>query len=232
MQRLGIVTGANRGIGFEVCRQLARLDYRVLLTSRDTAKGQASAQTLAEEGLPVLFHQLDVTNEASIAALRKFVVKEFGCLDVLVNNAGIYLKGDNSVMTLSLDILQRTLETNLFGALRMCQTFIPLMRKNNYGRVVNVSSTMGQHAQMHDMSAAYRLSKDALNALTQMIASSIHGKDILVNACCPGWVQTEMGGPHATRSLEEGADTIVWLATLPSGGPSGGFFKDRKRIEW
>jgi NAD(P)-dependent dehydrogenase (short-subunit alcohol dehydrogenase family) len=232
MQRLGIVTGTNRGIGFEVCRQLARLDYRVLLTSRDTAKGQASAQTLAEEGLPVLFHQLDVTNEASIAALRKFVVKEFGCLDVLVNNAGIYLKGDNSVMTLSLDILQRTLETNLFGALRMCQTFIPLMRKNNYGRVVNVSSTMGQHAQMHDMSAAYRLSKDALNALTQMIASSIHGKDILVNACYPGWVQTEMGGPHATRSLEEGADTIVWLATLPSGRPSSRFFKDRKRIEW
>jgi len=177
MQRLGIVTGANRGIGFEVCRQLARLDYCVLLTSRDAAKGGISAQMLAEEGLPILFHQLDVTDEASIAALRKFVVGKYGC-------------------------------------------------------VVNISSTMGQHAQMRDMSAAYRLSKDALNALTQMIANSIHGKDILVNACCPRWVRTEIGGSHATRSLEEGADTIVWLATLPSGGPSGGFFKDKERIEW
>ena len=232
MQRLGIVTGGNRGIGFEVCRQLGRFDYRVILTARDPVKGQAATLALTDKGFPVLFHQLDITNEASIVALRKFVVKEFDCLDVLVNNAGIYLKGDNSVMTLNLDILHRTLETNLFGTLRMCQTFIPLMRKKNYGRVVNVSSTMGQHAKMRDMSAAYHLSKDTLNALTQMVASSIHGKDILINAYCPGWVRTEMGGPHATRSLEEGADTIVWLATLPSGGPNGGFFKDRKRIEW
>jgi NAD(P)-dependent dehydrogenase (short-subunit alcohol dehydrogenase family) len=135
-------------------------------------------------------------------------------------------------MTLQLDTLQRTLETNLFGALRMCQAFIPLMRKRNYGRVVNVSSTMGQHAQMGDMSAAYRFSKDGMNAMTQMLASSMRGKDILVNACCPGWVRTEMGGPHATRLLAEGADTILWLVTLPSDGPSGGFFKDRERIEW
>jgi len=232
MQRLCIVTGANRGIGYEICRQLGRLECRVLLTSRDPANGQAAAQTLVEEGLPIIYHQLDVTDEASIATLRKFVGKEFGRLDVLVNNAGISIRGDNSIMTLPLDTLQRTLETNLFGALRMCQVFIPLMRKLNYGRVVNVSSTMGQHAHMADMSAAYRLSKDSLNAITQMIASSIRGKDILVNACCPGWVRTEMGGAHATRSPEEGADTIIWLATLPRGGPSGGFFKDRERIEW
>jgi len=232
LKHVAIVTGANRGIGLEVCRQLARLEYRVLLTSRDAVKGRTAAQSLVDGGLPVFYHQLDVTDESSIAALRMFVAKEFGRLDVLVNNAGIFVKGDNSIMMLSLDTLQRTLATNLFGALRMCQVFIPLMRKHNYGRVVNVSSTMGQHARMADMSAAYRLSKDALNAMTQMIASSIHGKDILVNACCPGWVRTAMGGPHATRSLEEGADTIVWLATLPSGGPSGGFFKDKERIEW
>ena len=231
--RVAIVTGANRGIGFEVCRQLGRLGYRVVLTSRDPLKGQAAAQTLAGEGLPVVFHQLDVTDEASIQALREFIVQTHHRLDVLVNNAGIYLqKEDNSVMTLRLESLRRTLETNTFGPLRMCQVFIPLMKKNHYGRVVNVSSSMGRHAYMGKMAAAYRLSKDGLNALTQMIAASIQTEEVLVNSCHPGWVRTEMGGRSASLSPEQGADTIVWLATLPAGGPSGGFFEKRKRIDW
>jgi len=231
--RLALVTGANRGIGFEVCRQLGRLGLRVILTSRDPAKGQAAARSLVDEGLPVIFHPLDVTSEVSILALRDFVVERFRRLDVLVNNAGIFLKGeDGSVMSLSLDTLRRTLETNTLGALRLCQVFLPLMKKNHYGRVVNVSSGMGRHAQMGNMSAAYRLSKDGLDALTQMLADSIQAGDILVNACSPGWVQTDMGGPSAPLSLAQGADTIVWLATLPEGGPTGGLFEDRQRVDW
>ena len=230
---VALVTGANRGIGFEVCRQLGRLGHRVILTSRDPIKGQAAAQTLVNEGLPVVFHQLDVTGEASIQALRDFVVKSYHRLDILVNNAGIYLQGeDSSVMTLSLDALRRTLDTNTFGALRMCQVFIPLMKKNHFGRVVNVSSSMGRHFYMGKMAAAYRLSKDGLNALTQMIAASIQTRDILVNSVHPGWVRTDMGGRSAPLSVEQGADTIVWLATLPEDGPSGGLFEDRKKIDW
>jgi len=230
--RLALVTGANRGLGFEVCRQLARLGDSLILTSRNPAKGLDMTRRLQVEGLPVVYQPLDVSLEASIQDTYSFVASKYGRLDVLVNNAGIYLDEDRSVMDLSLDILRRTLETNTFGALRMCQVFIPLMKKHHYGRVVNVSSTMGQHARMRSMSAAYRLSKDALNALTQMIASAIHTEDVLVNSCSPGWVRTDMGGPHASLSIEQGADTIVWLATLPQGGPSGGFFENRERIDW
>ena len=232
-KRIALVTGANRGIGFEVCRQLGRLGYQVVLTARDPIKGQAAAQVLVEEGLPVVFHQLDVTSEESIVSLRRFVVYKFHRLDVLVNNAAIFLKGeDGSVMSLSLDTLRRTLETNTFAVLRMCQVFLPLMKKHAYGRVVNVSSDMGQHVNMRNMSAAYRLSKDALNALTQMIADSIQAGDIQVNSVHPGWVRTDMGGASALRSTEQGADTIIWLGTLPPGGPTGGFFEERKRIDW
>ena len=231
-ERVAIVTGGNRGIGFEVCRELGQLGYKVILTSRDAEKGQAAVEKLIGEGPDVIAHPLDVTSEESILALREFVVQEFHHIDVLVNNAGIYLDRDRSVMSLERDTLLRTLETNTFGALRMCQVFIPLMKKNHYGRVVNVSSSMGQHAYMRNMSAAYRLSKDALNALTQMIADSIHTDNVLVNACSPGWVRTDMGGASAPRSVEQGADTIVWLATLPDDGPTGKFFEDRKETGW
>ncbi len=231
-ERIAIVTGGNRGIGFEVCRQLGRIGYKVILTSRDAEKGQTAAAKLTDERLDVIAHPLDVTSEESMLALRDFVAQKFHRLDVLVNNAGIYLDRDRSVMSLDRDTLLRTLETNTFGALRMCQVFIPLMKKNHYGRVVNVSSGMGQHANMRNMSAAYRLSKDALNALTQMLADSIHTDNVLVNACSPGWVRTDMGGRSAPRSAEQGADTIVWLATLPDTGPTGKLFEDRKEMDW
>jgi NAD(P)-dependent dehydrogenase (short-subunit alcohol dehydrogenase family) len=231
-KRVALVTGGNRGIGFEICRQLGRLGYKVILTSRDVSKGQAAAAKLTGEGLDVIAHPLDVTNEESILALRESVVQKFHRLDVLVNNAGIYLDRDRSVMSLDRDTLLDTLETNTFGALRMCQVFIPLMKKNHYGRVVNVSSGMGQHVNMRNMSAAYRLSKDALNALTQMLADSIQTEGVLVNACDPGWVRTDMGGRSAPRSVEQGADTIVWLATLPDHSPTGKLFADRKETDW
>jgi len=232
-QRIAVVTGANRGIGFEVCHQLARKDYQVILTSRDPSKGLAALQKLKEAGLTVLFQPLDVTNPASVTALGHFLEEEFGRLDVLVNNAGIYLRSEDiSITSISMDTLERTLATNTFGALRMSQMAIPLMRKNGYGRLVNVSSTMGQLAHLVSSSPAYRLSKAALNALTRMLADAQRGMDILVNACTPGWVKTDMGGAGANRSVEQGADTIVWLATMPSGGPNGAFFEDRRQIGW
>jgi len=232
-QRVALVTGANRGIGFEVCRQLAQQDYQVVLTSRDSAKGLAAVHQLSDEGLPVLFQPLDVTQAASVAALGKFLEEKLGRLDVLVNNAGINLSSqDRDVLTVALDTIERTLATNAFGALRVSQMAVPLMQKNSYGRLVNVSSDMGQLSRLGSSSPAYRLSKVALNVLTRMLADSTRGTDILVNTCHPGWVKTDMGGPGANRSLEQGADTIVWLATLPRGGPNGEFFQDRKRIAW
>jgi NAD(P)-dependent dehydrogenase (short-subunit alcohol dehydrogenase family) len=230
---VALVTGANRGIGFEVCRQLAQREYQVILTSREPSKGLTAVQRIKKEGLALVFQPLDVTQKASVAALGEFVKKEYGRLDVLVNNAAIYLrKEDRNVTTVPIEILERTLATNTFGALRVSQMAMPLMRKNAYGRLVNVSSTMGQLSHLDSSSAAYRLSKAALNALTRMLADAARGSDILVNACSPGWVKTGMGGPGANRSVEQGADTIVWLATLPSGGPNGAFFQDRTRIEW
>ncbi|MGD0610817.1 MAG: SDR family oxidoreductase [Anaerolineales bacterium] len=232
-QRVALVTGANRGLGFEVCRQLAQRDYQVILASRDTAKGLSAVQKLKDEGHPVLFQPMDVTQASSVAAIGQFLEHKFGCLDVLVNNAGIYLRReDEDITTVSIDTLERTVSTNAFGALRASQMAIPLMRKNAYGRLVNVSSTMGQLSRLDSSSPAYRLSKAIMNALTRMLADATRGTDILVNACAPGWIKTDMGGPGAHRSVEQGADTIVWLATLPSGGPSGAFFQDRKQIEW
>jgi NAD(P)-dependent dehydrogenase (short-subunit alcohol dehydrogenase family) len=232
-QRVALVTGANRGIGFEVCRQLAQQEYQVILTSRDPAKGLAAVQKLRDEGLLVLFQPLDVTQEPSVAALGEFLDQKLGRLDVLINNAGINLsRQDRDVMTVATETMERTLATNALGALRVSQMAVPLMQKNSYGRLVNVSSDMGQLSRLDSSSPAYRLSKVALNVLTRMLADSTRGTDILINTCHPGWVKTDMGGPGANRSLEQGADTIVWLATLPSGGPNGEFFQDRKRIAW
>lgn len=232
LPRVAIITGANRGLGFETCRQLTQQGYQVVLTSRDTAKGQAAVQQLRQSGGKVIHHPLDVTSQESINQLRDFVVREFGRADVLVNNAALYLDEGRDVLNVELEIFHTTIETNVYGPLRLCQAIVPLMLRQNYGRVVNVSSGSGQMAGMSSDTPAYGLSKVALNALTLMLASRCRGKNILVNAVCPGWVRTEMGGPAAPRSVEEGADSIVWLATLPDGGPSGGFFRDRQRIEW
>jgi NAD(P)-dependent dehydrogenase (short-subunit alcohol dehydrogenase family) len=232
-ERLAIVTGANRGLGLETCRQLARQGYQVVLTSRDEAKGQAAAKALREAGGAVVYYPLDVTSQVSVAQLRDFIVRDFsGRADVLVNNAALYLDEGRELLEVELEIFRTTIETNVYGPLLLCQAFVPLMLKQNYGRVVNVSSGSGQLASMDSDTPAYRMSKVALNALTLMLAHRVRGQNILVNAVCPGWVRTDMGGPYASRSVEEGADTIVWLATLPDGGPSGGFFRDRQRIEW
>jgi NAD(P)-dependent dehydrogenase (short-subunit alcohol dehydrogenase family) len=232
-KRLAVVTGANKGIGYEICRQLARKGLKVVLTSRDAEKGAQARKKLEQEGFDVLHHQLDVTDQSSIAAIARHIESEYGRVDVLVNNAGVLIDSRlTSVLKEKEETFRTTLETNFYGALRMCQALVPLMLKNHYGRVVNLSSGLGQLDDMGDGTPAYRVSKTALNALTRMVAKAVEGDNILVNSMCPGWVRTDMGGSQASRSVEQGAETAVWLGMLPHGGPSGGFFRDKKPIPW
>jgi len=233
VQRVAVVTGGNRGLGFEICRQLAGKGIGVVLTARIVGSGEKAAKLLQGRGLNVLFHPLDVTDEAGVSELADYLARAHGRCDILVNNAGILLGGRRtSVVTESLEVVRKTVETNVYGPFRLMQALVPLMRKNRYGRVVNLSSGLGQLDGMGDGTPAYRLSKTALNALTRMFATATEGSGVLVNSMCPGWVRTDMGGPQATRSVEQGAETAVWLATLPDDGPTGGFFRDRKRIAW
>lgn len=232
MKRTAVVTGGNRGLGLETCRQLSRLGHRVVLTSRDPLKGEASAVQLRQSGGDIIYHQLDITRESSVHQLRDFVVQRWGTADILINNAGVYLDEGQDVLRVGLEVYQQTIDTNVYGPLMLCQAFAPLMVKQKYGRIVNVSSRMGQMHGMSRNTPAYRLSKLALNGLTRMIADSVRNTNVLVNAVCPGWVRTDMGGRFAPVSLEEGVDTIVWLATLPDRGPHGGFFHQRTQIEW
>jgi NAD(P)-dependent dehydrogenase (short-subunit alcohol dehydrogenase family) len=229
-QRIAVVTGANRGLGFAICRQLAKQGIDVILTSRNEAQGRAACEKLGPRGLDVYYHQLDVTDRESIHRLRDFLRDEYGRLDILVNNAGVYLDDGVSAFEVDLDTVRRSMETNVYGPLLLCQALVPLMKR--HGRIVNVSSGMGQLANMGGGSLAYRMSKSCLNALTRIMATELRGTNILVNAMAPGWVRTDMGGTNAPRSAEEGADTAIWLATLPDDGPQGGFFQDRKAIAW
>lgn len=235
-KKIAVVTGGNRGIGLEICRQLARHeDLHVILTSRDLAKGQAAAQALAAEGLEVSAFQLDTTSATDIAALAQWLQSTYGRVDILVNNAGVLLdqeRGQGSVFAASVDTIKTTMDSNVYGPLLLCQALVPLMKAHGYGRIVNVSSGMGQLGDMGGGYTAYRFSKVSLNALTRILAAELHDSPILVNTMCPGWVKTDMGGAGANRSVEQGADTAVWLATLPNDGPSGLFFRDRSPISW
>jgi NAD(P)-dependent dehydrogenase (short-subunit alcohol dehydrogenase family) len=175
---------------------------------------------------------MDVTRPDSIVAAHRAVVERLGPVDVVVNNAGVLLHEEGEVLAIPADDYRRTLETNLLGAIEVCRVFVPPMAERGHGRVVNVSSGAGQLASMSTYAPAYSISKAALNAFTRILAEAYRRRGVLVNAVDPGWVRTDMGGPSAPRSVEEGVDTTVWLATLPAGGPTGGFFHDRQRIEW
>ena len=233
-KRVAVVTGANRGIGLEICRQLGRRqDVHVVLTARNETKGKAAATQLRGEGVDVDFHVLDVTSEKSVRALSDWLAATFGRCDILVNNAGILADPRGSrILDSRPETYRQTLETNVLGPLLLSQALVPLMKKNRYGRIVNISSGQGQLSDMGAGTPAYRISKTALNALTRVLAAEFRGSGILVNSMCPGWVRTDMGGAGAPRTVQQGADTAVWLATLLDDGPNGGFFRDRKSIAW
>jgi len=223
-QRVALVSGANRGIGAEIARQLAAdHGFLVFAGARDPSK--------VAEGEGITAVELDVTDQRTVDAARATVDGEAARLDALVNNAAVY-GGPEGVAEYDLVRAHEVLETNLFGAWRLIHAFLPLLRASDQPRIVNVSSGAGQLAEMNGGRAAYRVSKAGLNALTRTLASDERGSGLLVNTMCPGWVRTEMGGEAAPRSVEEGADTAVWLATLPDDRPTGGFFRDRKPIPW
>jgi len=229
--QIALVTGGNRGIGLEVCRQLASAGFIVLLTARDARKAKAAADGLRSAGrVEPLAMNVDDTNSIADAAAE--VANQYERLDVLINNAGINY--DTWETAENADIsgtVMETITTNLLGPWRVCQAFLPLLRKSRAGRIVNVSSESGSLADMGAGPPAYQVTKAALNALTRTLAGELRGSRILVNSVCPGWVATDMGGAGG-RPVEEGAAGIVWAATLPNGGPTGGFFRDGKPLPW
>lgn len=229
---VAVVTGANRGIGREVVRALAGAGFRVVLGSRDAGRGEEAAAALGGADAGVVARALDVADDASVTAAAAWVADALGRCDALVNNAAIDYDTDARATTADLDRVHAALETNLFGAWRTTLAFLPLLRRSPHPRVVNVSSGSGSLADMGAGTPAYSVSKASLNALTRILAAELRGDGILVNSACPGWVQTDMGTEAAPRTVEEGADTPVWLATLPADGPTGGFFRDREPIPW
>jgi NAD(P)-dependent dehydrogenase (short-subunit alcohol dehydrogenase family) len=232
MNRIALVTGGNRGIGKEICRQLAEKNYTVILTSRSEEKGMKAVEYLKSADFDLHFHQLNVTNENSLVDAVKFLSQKFGHLDVLINNAGVFLDKGTDPENLDPDVLTKTLDVNTTGVLKAIQHFLPLLRKSDNPSVVNMSSGMGTFSKMSGNSIAYRTSKAALNAMTVVFADRFKEDGIRVNAMSPGWVRTDMGGEGANRSVAEGADTAVWLAEQPADGPTGKFFRDRTESEW
>ena len=230
-QTVAVISGAGRGIGREVAAQLGRQGVTVVVGARDAAAGEAVAAELAEVGIDARALQLDVSDQRSVEAAAARLECDPGRVDVLVNNAGVGGSSDGAGAA-DLEAVKETLETNLFGAWRLTAALLPLLRAGGHGRVVNISSGMGQLDDMGAGQAAYRVSKTGLNALTRILANEERDAGVLVNSVCPGWVRTDMGGPSARSSVAEGAETPVWLATLPDDGPSGGFFRYREPIPW
>lgn len=235
-KKIAVVTGANRGLGLGVSKALAQKGYSVVMVGRDKSKIEKAAKSLASiVPSTILSFHADVTNDTQIKMLASFLKQEFGYIDVLINNAGVLLESENatntlsqSSFTLSADTVRDTFEINALGALRMCQTLIPLLDRSLAGRIVNVSSQYASLSSMGSGWLAFRVSKTALNAITRILHAELQlmKSVIKINAVCPGWVRTDTGGALATRSIEEGVQSILWAATLPSDGPSGGFFQD------
>ena len=230
--RVALVTGANRGLGLETSRQLLAKGLDVVLTGREDDALARALHRLGRDAERAMTVRMDVTDVASIERAHQTIQKRFGAVDVLVNNAAVLLFEDEDVLSIPADGYQDTFDTNVFGVIDVCRVFAPAMARARYGRIVNVSSRAGQLATMSTYAPAYSMSKAALNAFTRILAQTYRDSGVLVNAVDPGWVRTDMGGPSAPRSPGEGADTIVWLATLPDRGPTGGFFRDRRGIEW
>ncbi len=228
---VALVTGANRGIGLEVTRQLAGQGHVVFLGARSPAAGAEAAAPLRAAGLDVRPVRLDVTDRDTIEAAIADIDRQVGRLDVVVNNAAIHYDTTNRATDPDLTIVHEALDTNLHGAWDVVLAALTMLRRSEHGRIVNVSSGAGALTDMAGGLPAYRLSKVGLNALTRMWAAELAGDGILVNSVCPGWVATDMGGGGG-RPVADGADGVVWAATLPDDGPTGGFFRDRRPIPW
>jgi NAD(P)-dependent dehydrogenase (short-subunit alcohol dehydrogenase family) len=239
-KRVALITGANRGIGFEIAKLLAQRDMTVVIGARNTKKGTQAREKLAGQGLDAHYLKLDVNDKINVKAVMAKIQYRFSRLDILVNNAGIMIDEGIGVTELRVSMFESTLRTNVFGPLLMSQASVPLMKINDYGRIVNISSTLGSLSDMSEADSsysrvrvpAYRLSKTLLNGITVLMAMDLRDTNILVNSACPGWVQTRMGGEQAPLTPAQAADTPVWLATLPDNGPTGGFFRQRQPIDW
>ena len=231
-QRVAVVTGGAGAIGLEICRLLAEAGMRVVLTARGWEQAQqAVAHIEATSEQLIIPAVLEVTDSGSLRAFMDWLERTLGRVDVLINNAGVVPHG-HRFMDMDDAELDLAMQTHFYAPLRLIRAVLPHMQTQEYGRIVNVSSSLGQLAQMGARWPAYRLSKAALNALTAVVAADVAGSNIRVNAICPGWCRTPLGGPDAPRTAVEGAADIVWLATLPDEGPSGGFFRDRVRQAW
>jgi NAD(P)-dependent dehydrogenase (short-subunit alcohol dehydrogenase family) len=229
---VALVTGANRGLGLETCRQLLERGVRVVMTGRDEAAVERARDGLDPGGQRAIAVRMDVTEPASITDAQRTIERELGTVDILVNNAAVLLFESADVLSIPGEGFRRTFDANVLGAIDVCRVFVPPMAARGFGRIVNVSSRAGQLATMSTYAPAYSISKAALNAFTRILAETYKRRGVLANAVDPGWVRTDMGGPSAPRSVQQGADTIVWLATLPKSGPTGGYFHDRRPIDW
>jgi NAD(P)-dependent dehydrogenase (short-subunit alcohol dehydrogenase family) len=229
--KTALITGANKGIGREVAQQLAAKGFHVVVGARNAKAGRKAAEEIANRGGKATFLEIDVADNDSVTTAAREFSKIADHLDVLVNNAGIIVDGDNAILEIRDELFRKTLETNTLGALRVTHAFAPSLRKSKTPRVINVSSGGGQLTGGADgWAPAYCISKTALNGVTVQLAAAL--PKFAVNSVCPGWVRTEMGGENASRSVEEGADTIVWLAAEASQELTGKFLRDRKEIPW
>jgi NAD(P)-dependent dehydrogenase (short-subunit alcohol dehydrogenase family) len=239
-KKIALITGANRGIGYEITRQLGKLGYLVLIGSRDKKRGQAATDRLRAEGIDAYLQILDVTHHPSLVRAHDFIQNEYRRLDVLVNNAGIVHDKVLKPSETPLDTVREVFEPNFFGVVAITQILLPLLRKSAAGRIVNLSSALGSLTTLADPNSfegdfrllGYGASKAALNMFTVQLAHELRDTSIKVNSAHPGWIKTDMGGPEAPGTVQEGADTSVWLATLPADGPTGGFFSERKPMPW
>lgn len=239
--RIALITGANKGIGLETARQLGRLGIITLIGARDRARGEHAVQTLRAERVDARFVHLDVADDQSVALAAKTIERDLGRLDILVNNAAVMFHGEDGLpSSTSMRIYRETFEVNLFGMIQTTQAMLPLIRRSPAGRIVNLTSnlgSLGEHSDPHSpiyhvKISAYDFSKAAVNMFTQHLAHELRDTSIKVNAAHPGWVKTDMGGPHAQLELAEGARTGVTLATLPADGPTGGYFHMGVHMRW
>lgn len=229
---VAVVTGANRGLGLEIARQLAARSIHVVMTARSAALADTAVADVTAGGGSASGFVMDVCDEDAGTRLATHLRHDFQRVDVLINNAGVSLDRAARGLDVDVAVVRQTMEINVYGALRLCQALVPWMVERGYGRVVNLSSELGSLQEMDALRLAYRMSKASLNVMTRVLAAETRGTGVLVNSMCPGWVHTDMGGASAPRTVEQGADTAFWLATLPANGPTGGFFQDRRPHAW